>query len=77
MARLATRLGHHFEAIVFLTTALADEPDRADLRAELRHLEERIPEPDDGARTLLDRLPTTYPARDASGTDPEHRRSVL
>jgi tetratricopeptide (TPR) repeat protein len=32
MARLAERLGHPFEAIVFLTAALADEPDRYDVR---------------------------------------------
>ena len=34
--------------IVFLTAALADEPDRADLREALRRLEEAAHEPDDG-----------------------------
>jgi enediyne biosynthesis protein E4 len=58
MARLAQRLGHPFEAIVFLTAALADEPDRADLRAALHHLEEATREPADAGGTLFDRLPT-------------------
>ena len=32
MARLAQRLGHRFEAIVFLNAAIAEEPGRDDLR---------------------------------------------
>lgn len=38
MARLAERLGHRFEAIVFLTAAAAEDPDRGDLRAKLLEL---------------------------------------
>ncbi len=34
MAALAEKLGRHFEARVFLTLAIADEPDRQDLRHE-------------------------------------------
>ena len=58
MARLADRLGHRFEAIVFLTAALADEPDRADLRSALHHIEEAVHGPDGTGRSLYDRLPT-------------------
>ncbi len=59
MARLAERLGHRFEATVFLTAALADEPDRADLREALNRLEKAARVPDDaGRQTLSDRLPT-------------------
>lgn len=42
MSRLAERLGHRFEAIVFLTAAAAEEPDREDLRAKLRELRGRV-----------------------------------
>jgi tetratricopeptide (TPR) repeat protein len=38
MARLATRLGREFEARGFLTLAIADDPDRDDLRRDLRRL---------------------------------------
>ena len=58
MARLADRLGHRFEAVVFLTSAMADEPDRGDLRETLRRPWKADPVPDDAARTLFDRLPT-------------------
>jgi enediyne biosynthesis protein E4 len=40
MAYLAERLGRRFEAILFLSAALAEEPNRADLRQSLRRLEE-------------------------------------
>ncbi len=40
MARLAERLGHRFEAILFLTAAIAEEPDRGELRADLHRLKE-------------------------------------
>ncbi len=62
MARLAERLGHRFEATVFLNAAAAEDPDREDLRAKLLELErsersrvgagpglpERLPMPDQG-----------------------------
>jgi hypothetical protein len=38
MARLATRLGREFEASGFLTLAIADDPDREDLRRDLEQL---------------------------------------
>ena len=41
MARLAEQLGRRFEARVFLTVAISEEPDRTDLRQELRRLSER------------------------------------
>jgi enediyne biosynthesis protein E4 len=40
MAQLAERLGQRFEATLFLSAALADEPDRPDLRESLHRLEE-------------------------------------
>jgi len=58
MASLAERLGHHFEAIVFLTAALADEPDRSDLRAVLYRLDEAAREPEVAGRSLFDKLVT-------------------
>jgi hypothetical protein len=54
MAGLAQRLGHRFEAIVCLTAALADEPDRADLRAAARRLEAAAREPHSPGRRALD-----------------------
>ena len=41
MAGLAERLGHWFEARVFASVALANEPDRDDLRALLARLKQR------------------------------------
>ena len=38
MARLAAQLGHRFEARAFGTVALAEEPDREDLRRDLERL---------------------------------------
>ncbi len=40
IARLAVRLGHPFEAIVYLTAAIAEEPEQAQLRLSLRSLEQ-------------------------------------
>ncbi len=57
MAGLADRLGQRFEAIVFLTAALADEPDRADLRAALHRLKTATQAPAEPGRSLFDRLP--------------------
>jgi tetratricopeptide (TPR) repeat protein len=42
MARLAERLGHRFEAILFLTAAIDEEPDRADLRQNLQRLKDLL-----------------------------------
>jgi tetratricopeptide (TPR) repeat protein len=64
MAGLAERLGRPFEAIVFLTAALADETDRADLRDALHHLKEAAQEPNVVSGTLFDRLPTNCGGRD-------------
>ncbi len=65
MARLAERLGHRFEAILFLTAAMAEEPDRADLRENLHRLENAVHEPYDSSQSLFDRLP-----RDCCGRGP-------
>ena len=43
MARLAEQLGREFEARVFLTLAISDEPDREDLRRELERLIRKTP----------------------------------
>jgi thioredoxin-like negative regulator of GroEL len=58
MSHLAERLGQRFEATVFLTAALADEPDRADLRDGCYRLEKAEGDLDDTGQTLSDRLPT-------------------
>jgi enediyne biosynthesis protein E4 len=77
MARLADRLGHRFEAIVFLTAALADEPDRADLRAALHHIEEAAHGPDGAGRSVFDRLQTDCGGDGPpSGIEPGRRPSV-
>jgi enediyne biosynthesis protein E4 len=57
MARLAERLGHRFEAILFLTAAIAEEPDRADLRENLHRLMEAARKPDDRSQNRFDSLP--------------------
>ena len=38
MARLAEQLGRRFEARVFLTLAISEDPDREDLRHDLERL---------------------------------------
>jgi propanediol dehydratase small subunit len=43
MAGLAEQLGRNFEARVFLTLAIDDEPEREDLRRDLARLSERRP----------------------------------
>ncbi len=57
MARLAERLGQRFEAILFLTVAIAEEPNRAELRRDLHRLKEAAREPDGRIQGLVDRLP--------------------
>jgi enediyne biosynthesis protein E4 len=42
MARLAEQLGRTFEARAFLTLAIAENPDRVDLRSELVRLKSRV-----------------------------------
>jgi tetratricopeptide (TPR) repeat protein len=70
MARLAERLGRRFEATVFLNAAIAEEPDRADLREALRRLEEATRRPDEAGRSLFDRLPTDCAGQGpSSGTE--------
>jgi thioredoxin-like negative regulator of GroEL len=77
MAHLAERLGHPFEAIVFLTAALADEPDCADLQATLHRLEEAAHEADEACRRLFDRLASDWGWDEpSSGTESGRRPSV-
>jgi tetratricopeptide (TPR) repeat protein len=57
MARLAERLGHRFEAILFLTAAIAEQPDRADLRENVRRLMEGDHKPEAKSQSLFDSLP--------------------
>jgi enediyne biosynthesis protein E4 len=57
MARLAERLGHRFEAMLFLNAAIADEPDRADPRESLRRLMEIAQKSDDSSQSRFDNLP--------------------
>ena len=56
MARLAERLGDRFEAILFLTAAIAEEPDRAELQEDLHRLEEAAREPDRRSQGLVNGL---------------------
>ena len=65
MARLAERLGHRFEAILFLTAAIAEEPDRAELRENLHRLKEVAREQDGRSQGLVDSLP-----KDCGGDKP-------
>jgi enediyne biosynthesis protein E4 len=58
MASLAERLGHRFEAILYLTAAIAEEPDRADLRGHLHRLGESARGPGGANRSLFDELPS-------------------
>jgi hypothetical protein len=57
MARLAQRLGHPFEAILFFTVAIAEDPGSAQLRADLHRLEEAARGPDSRTEGLLSALP--------------------
>ncbi len=61
-----------FEAMVFLTAAMADEPDRADLREALHRLQKAAHKPDDTGRSLFDRLRLTAAKRAAEGVGPGH-----
>jgi enediyne biosynthesis protein E4 len=70
LARLAEHLGHRFEAILFLTVAIAEEPDRAELRADLHRLKEAAGVPDGRIQGLVDRLPN-----DCGGDKPPSRRA--
>ena len=56
MASLAERLGHRFEAILYLTAAIAEDPDRADLRVHLHRFGESAREPGEANRSLFDEL---------------------
>ncbi len=49
MARLAEQLGRRFEARVFLTVAISEEPGRGDLRQDLRRLSASPAKGDGGA----------------------------
>ncbi len=77
MARLAERLGHRFEAILFLTAAMAEEPDRADLRENLHRLEEAAHEPNDRSQSLFDRLPKHCGGDEPRSGVPAGRRSSV
>jgi hypothetical protein len=54
LARIGTRLGHRFEAAVFLSAALADDPGRVDLREALYRLEKSPQLTSVEGRTLFD-----------------------
>jgi tetratricopeptide (TPR) repeat protein len=82
MARLAQRLGYWFEARVFLTRAIAVQPERHDLGHELAGITRRVRMANRPGRTLADLLasepeapvaPPTSPARSSTG---EHSRAA-
>ncbi len=56
MAQLAERLGRRFEARVFLTAAVADQPDRTDLRDHLARLDREAGKRNDTKQSLFDAL---------------------
>ena len=77
MARLAQRLGHRFEAILFLTAATAEEPDRVDLRENLDRLRKVADEPDDNRQNPFDALPKNCDGDEPLSASPsDHRPSV-
>jgi enediyne biosynthesis protein E4 len=69
LARIAERLGQSFEARAFLTVAVAVDPDRADLRAELDRLNRSDRQRDSASaepgRSLADALGPELAAEDA------------
>jgi tetratricopeptide (TPR) repeat protein len=56
MARLAEQLGQRFEAKAFLTLAVANDPDRDDLRRDLDRLNQRADTIEGPGRTLANLL---------------------
>jgi tetratricopeptide (TPR) repeat protein len=56
MARLAEQLGQKFEAKAFLTVAVANDPDRDDIRRDLDRLNQRADTIEGPGRTLADLL---------------------
>jgi hypothetical protein len=54
MARLAEQLGSAFEARIFLTVAIGEDPDRANLRQDLSRLNKVQQNVADDGRTLAD-----------------------
>ncbi len=56
MARLAEQLGQRFEAKAFLTLAVANDPDRVDLRRDLDRLNQRAEIIEGRGRTMADLL---------------------
>jgi tetratricopeptide (TPR) repeat protein len=56
MARLAEQLGQRFEARAFLTLAVANDPNRDDLRRDLDRLNQRAETIEGPGRTLADLL---------------------
>ena len=56
MARLAEQLGQRFEAKAFLTLAVANDPDRVELRRDLDRLNQRADTTEEPGRTMADLL---------------------
>ena len=54
MARLAEQLGHLFAARALLTIAIADDPDRAELRQDLERLSQGRETAATGGKTFAD-----------------------
>ena len=74
MARLAERLGQRFEAILFLSAALAEEPNRADMRESRHRLEEATHAPDEASEQCLFDLLANH--RELDDPQPETARQV-
>jgi thioredoxin-like negative regulator of GroEL len=68
MARLAAQLGQRFEAKAFLTIAVAAQPRRDDLRAELARLDHEDRITAQAGRTLAEVLAPDLDATDPAGT---------
>ena len=56
MARLAERLGRRFEARGFLTLAISEDPEREDLRRDLRRMNQSSATVVEDGRTLAEVL---------------------
>jgi tetratricopeptide (TPR) repeat protein len=77
LARLAERLGWFFEARAFLTVAVANAPDRADLRDALTQLPQRETPVAPSGRTWADALASELEANPARPHDPAAPRNPV
>jgi tetratricopeptide (TPR) repeat protein len=73
MARLAEKLGRTFEALAFLTLAVAENPERADLRRDLERLTRSRSPAAPPAQTLAQAVASELASRAVSGDRPTNQ----